>query len=79
MGILYRGFQHLAIESMEYFRDIGKEVDKDRERERTNKLYKEARSMVDYDALDRHWDNLLQDCWDNSPPVFGKKFPRHSD
>lgn len=79
MGVAYRIFQHLAIESMEYFRDIGKEVEKEREKERLNKIYIEQRSSVDYEALDRHWDNLLLDCWDDSPPAFGKKSPRHSD
>lgn len=79
MGLAYKAFQLFVYFGLEWGGDIGKEVDKDRERERTNKLYNEAREMVDYDALDRHWDNLLQDCWDNSPPAFGKKSPRHSD
>jgi len=79
MGLIYKLYQHLAIESMEYFRDIGKEVDKERQRELTNKKYREARSMVDYNALDRHWENAMQDCWDNSPSCFGKNSPRHSE
>ncbi len=64
MGFAYKAFQSLAYWGLEWGRDIGKEVDKDRERERTNKLYNKAREMVDYQACDRQWDNLMQECWD---------------
>lgn len=73
MGIAYRVFQHLAIESMEWGRDIGKEVEKERVSERRKKLYREAREMGDYDALDRHWDNMLQESWDNFHCSDGKR------
>lgn len=64
MGIAYKIFQSIAYEGLEWGFKKGIKVDKDRQRERTNKLYKESRSIVDYDGLDRYWDNLLQESWD---------------
>lgn len=64
MGLVYKAYQSLAYFGLEWSREIGKEVDKQRQRERTNKLYEEAREMVDYEALDNHWNNLLQECWE---------------
>lgn len=64
MGLVYKAFQSLAYDGLEWGIEKGIKVDKQRQKDRTNKLYKEARDMVDYDALDRHWENLLQDSWD---------------
>lgn len=84
MGIVYHVFQHLAIESMEWGRDKGKIVDKERVRENKNKHFAEAKEIIDYDVLDRHWDDLMQESWDHlhDNPAFrkkGKKFPVNSD
>lgn len=77
MGIAYRTFQHLAIEALEWGRDKGKIVDSQNVRERQNKLYREARDMVDYDALDKHWENLLQESWDQCHDITDGKKKKH--
>lgn len=64
MGLVYKVLQSLAYDGLEWSIEKGIKVDKNRQRERTNKLYKEARDMMDDDTLDRHWESLLQDSWD---------------
>ena len=64
MGLIYKVFQSIAYNRLEWGIEKGIKIDKQREKDRTNKLYKEARDMMNTDALDRHWDSLLQDSWD---------------
>lgn len=65
MGFAYRTFQHIAIEAMEWGRDIGKEVEKQNKSDLRKKRSREAWDVVDTEAIDRHWDNLLQESWDH--------------
>jgi hypothetical protein len=64
MGLTYKTFQSLSYFGLEWGREKGIKVDKQHQRERTNKLYQEARDMMNNDALDTHWNNLLQESWD---------------
>lgn len=60
MGLAYKVFQHISYDALGKAREKGKKVDKEMQKERQNKLWKEARDMVDYDALDKHWDDMIQ-------------------
>lgn len=79
MGITYKVFQSLSYFGLECAREKGIKVDKAMQRERRKKLDKEIDEIICYDEADRHWDNLLQGCWDNAPPAFGKKCPTRFD
>lgn len=52
MGLIYKAYQHIAYEGLEW-----------------------AREGVDYKTLDKHWDDLLQECHDNFGDKLGRKSP----
>jgi hypothetical protein len=64
MGLLYKACQHISYDALEIAREKGKEVDKQMQKARQNQKYKEAREGIDYKALDKHWDDLLEECHD---------------
>lgn len=75
MGLLYKAYQHIAYDGLEWAREKGIEKDKEMQKEIQNKKYKEAREGVNYKALDKHWDDLLQECHDNFGGKLGRKSP----
>jgi CRISPR/Cas system CSM-associated protein Csm2 small subunit len=73
MGLLYKAYQHISYDALEIAREKGKEVVKQMQKEKQNKKYQEAREGIDYKALDKHWDDMLQECHDKFNGKIGNK------
>lgn len=64
MGLTYKVFQSIAYEGLEWGRERGIKKDKQRQKEFTTKLRSDDKDFINTDALNRHWNNLLQESWD---------------
>lgn len=67
MGLIYKAFQTMAYEGLEWSREKGIKVDKQRYKEHRNKIYEEFDSMTNMKQYNQYWELLLQQCdeWGN--------------
>lgn len=81
MGCLYKAYQKACFKSLEWSREKGIEVDKRRIEMEREKKDKEIREAFGYDwaKLNKHWDNLLQECQECRDDNFYGKPARHFD
>lgn len=62
MGKLYKLYENLAYKSLEWGCDGGKEIDREMEKRERNEAYKYIRGHINYDNMDKNFDNLLQEA-----------------
>lgn len=64
MGIAYKLYEKAAYWALDWGYDGGKEIDNAREKKERDEAYRYIRGHVNFDNMDKNFDNLLQEAKD---------------
>ena len=64
MGIAYKLYEKAAYWLLDWGYEGGKEIDRAREKKERDEAYRYIRGRINYDNIDKNFDNLLQEAKD---------------